>query len=83
MEDRGLIVEDEFKVDTPDGEKNYRYIDKVGKDPNTGEVVEQHQVGKQNKDGTPVKRERTAKKDIEDATNKPVQFHPYNDPNKK
>jgi RHS repeat-associated protein len=78
MQDRGLETETEKKVNTPDGEKSYRYVDAVGKDPETGEVVEQHQVGKENKNGTPVAREQRAKKDIEDATKTPVQFHPYN-----
>jgi hypothetical protein len=39
-----------------------------------------HQVGKQNKDGTPVKRERDAIEDIDGSTggSVPVEFHPYN-----
>ena len=49
----------------------------MGVNPETVEVVEQHQVGKQNKNGTPVARERRAKEDIEKVTNIPVKFHQY------
>ncbi|GAA0894535.1 hypothetical protein GCM10009122_42160 [Fulvivirga kasyanovii] len=78
IEERGNIAEPEKKINTPEGEKGYRYADQAEVDPKTGEVIEYHQVGKQNKNGTPVSRERKAKKDIEDATGKPVKFHPYN-----
>lgn len=67
----------EVKVNTPNGEKSKRYIDLEGKNPKTGEV-RQIQVGKQNKNGTPVARERRAIDDIKEATGvKPV-FVPYN-----
>ncbi|MEQ8627770.1 MAG: RHS repeat-associated core domain-containing protein [Ekhidna sp.] len=78
IEGRGNEAQSESKVNTPDGEKGYRYADQAEVDPNTGEVIEYHQVGKQNKNGTPVSRERRAADDIEKATGKPVRFHPYN-----
>ena len=79
MEGRGLQTQKEEKVNTPNGKKGYRYTDATGTDEN-GNVVERHQVGKQNKNGTPIKRERDAIKDIQDATGLPVNFHPYNTP---
>jgi hypothetical protein len=67
----------EVKVNTPNGEKSKRYIDLEGKNPKTGEV-KQIQVGKQNKNGTPVARERRAINDIKTATGKKPDFVPYN-----
>ena len=52
MQSRGLDTEREVKVETPNGEKNYRKIDVVGTDTKTG-AKEQVNVGKQNKNGTP------------------------------
>jgi RHS repeat-associated protein len=77
VQDRGLEASREHKVDTPGGEKDSRFVDVVGKDKD-GNVVEMHQVGKQNQDGTPVARERRAMDDIEKATGQRPQFHPYN-----
>ncbi|HPS89445.1 MAG TPA: RHS repeat-associated core domain-containing protein [Methanosarcina vacuolata] len=76
MQSRGLETEREVKVDTPDGEKSYRKVDVVGTDPVTG-ATEQTNVGVQNKNGTPVARERRAQKDIKDATKNDVNFVPY------
>jgi len=59
------------------GNGDKRYADVVSLDEN-GNVDEIHQIGKQNQDGTPVKRERDAIADIEKATGKKVIFHPYN-----
>ena len=78
MEKRGLDTGTELKVKTPDGEKGSRYVDAYGKDPKTGKVVETHQVGKQTKKGEPIARERRALDDIEGATGKRPDFHPYN-----
>jgi hypothetical protein len=78
IEARGLKAEKEFKVDTPEGSKSKRFVDVVGKDVE-GNVKEMHQVGKQNKDGTPVARERKAIKEIKDASKHEPTFHPYND----
>jgi hypothetical protein len=70
-----LSYETEFGIETNDGKK--RYADVVALDDN-GNPIEYHQVGKQNKNGTPVARERRTKEEIEKATGKPVIFHPYN-----
>ena len=52
-----------------------RYGDVVGYDEN-GNPTEIHQVGRTNKNGTPVSRERKAIEDIEKATGLKVIFHP-------
>ncbi|WP_345139980.1 RHS repeat-associated core domain-containing protein, partial [Flavobacterium ginsengiterrae] len=67
----------EVKIETPKGEKSKRFVDVEGKNPKTGEV-KQIQVGKQNKNGTPVARERRAIDDIHQATGKKPEFVPYN-----
>jgi len=72
---KGKKTATEYKIDLPNGTK--RYADAVGIDEN-GNVEEIHQIGKQNQDGTPVKRERDAIADIEKATGKKVTFHAYN-----
>jgi len=43
-----------------------------------GNPIEYHQIGKQNKGGSPVARERRAIDEIEKATGKKVWFHAYN-----
>jgi len=77
MQGAGKTTQKEVKVDTPGGQKSKRYVDVVGTDPKTGEK-EMVQVGKQNKNGTPVSRERKAIGDIEGATQEKVKFVPYN-----
>ncbi len=77
MKSEGKEVEAEVKIPTPDGKKKSRYVDQTGTDPNTGKK-EMIQVGKQNKNGTPVKRERDALDDIEKATGERPKFVPYN-----
>jgi RHS repeat-associated protein len=78
VERRGLIARTEFHVKTPRGSKKSRYADVAGIDPNTGDVVELHQVGRMNKDGiTPVARERRAMDDIECASGCRPGFHEY------
>lgn len=79
VEGRGLEASRELKVSTPGGEKGTRYVDVAGKNPQTGEVVEMHQVGRQTGSGQPVARERRAMDDIENATGKRPEFHPYNE----
>lgn len=79
VEEKGLTVEKELKIDTPTGEKGSRFVDVAGRDE-SGNVVEMHQVGKQNKGGTPVSREVRAMDDIETATGERPDFHPYNVP---
>ena len=77
MQERGLDTKREVKIETPGGSKKRRYIDVEGKDPKTGKT-EQVQVGKQNKNGTPVSRERKALDDVEKATGTRPKFEPYN-----
>lgn len=73
---RGMTPEKELKVETPGGEKGYRRIDVAAKDA-TGKVVEHHQVGVQNKGGTPVARESRSMADTQKATGITPTFHPY------
>ncbi len=54
-----------------------RFADIVAINDN-GDITEIHQVGKQNKNKTPVKRERDAMEDIEKLSSVKVTFHPYN-----
>jgi RHS repeat-associated protein len=77
MQGRGLETKREVKVDTKGGNKDTRYVDIEGKDPKTGQT-EQVQVGRQNKNGTPVSREKQALDDIEKATRNRPKFEPYN-----
>jgi hypothetical protein len=81
IQKRGLKVGTEVKYDTPDGTKKTRYADVVAIDPVTEQIVEVHQVGKQNKNGTAISRERKAMDDIigsDDYNGATVIFHPYN-----
>ncbi|WP_018628831.1 hypothetical protein [Niabella aurantiaca] len=66
-----------YQIETPNGTQGKRYIDVQGTNPKTGEV-ESVQVGRVNKNGTPVKREREALDDIENATKQRPRFVPYN-----
>jgi hypothetical protein len=77
MTSEGKVVRPEVKIPTPEGKKTSRYVDQTGTDPKTGKK-EMIQVGKQNKNGTPVKRERDAMDDIERATGERPKFVPYN-----
>ena len=64
---------------TPNGSKGCRYADAV--DVVVGKVVAIHQVGKVNKNGTPVIRESQAIEDIMNAPDydgAPIYFWPYN-----
>jgi hypothetical protein len=78
LEARGLDVEFEYYIRTPDGRKRGRFVDVTGIDPETGEPVEFHQIGEQTKKNQPVARERHALDDIEQATGIRPKFHPYN-----
>ena len=77
MKQEGFETQREVMVKTPNGEKSKRFIDLQGKNPKTGQV-KQVQVGKQNKNGTPVSRERKAMDDVQNATGKRPEFVPYN-----
>jgi RHS repeat-associated protein len=78
IEGRGNAVRLEHRVKTPGGKKENRYVDLA--EYKNGEPIKYYQVGKQNKDGTPVKRERDAIEDIDGSTggSVPVEFYPYN-----
>ena len=54
-----------------------RFADIVGINEKN-DIEEIHQVGKQNKNETPIKRERDAIEDIEKISKMKVVFHPYN-----
>lgn len=77
IENRGFKAQREFKIDTPDGIKLYRFADVVAVDIFTGLLVEIHQVGISTKKGLPVSRERKAIRDIEIATGQKVIYHSY------
>ncbi len=72
-------IQYERKYDTPNGYKQKRYADAV--EIVNGEVTKIHQVGKVNKNGTPIIRESKAIEDIMssiDYNGAPVYFWPYN-----
>ncbi len=74
-------IQYERKYDTPNGYKQSRYADAV--EIIDGEVTKIHQVGKVNKNGTPIMRESKAIDDIMnsfDYNGAPVYFWPYNNP---
>ena len=82
IESRGLDHVSEYKYETPNGNKTSRYADVVAVDKK-GKVVEVHQVGKQNKNLTPVSREVKAITDIKGSpkykySRAPIIYHPYN-----
>lgn len=70
-------IRTERTIYTPNGEKTKRAVDVRGINPTTGEV-KYVQVGRQNKNETPVARERRALDDIEKATGQRPIFIPYN-----
>jgi hypothetical protein len=74
---RGLKPEEEHMVKTPEGAKSKRFVDVAGVNESTQKVEEMHQVGRQTKSGQPVAREKDAMDDIQKATGKRPQFHPY------
>jgi len=79
IDDPTVKVETEVKVDTPEGEKQTRYLDVgvTGGDPI--QIVEGIQVGRQTQAGIPVARERRALSDILGAQpSLPVGFLPIN-----
>jgi len=71
---RGLGAKTEKRIILANGDS--RYVDVAGLSGLV--VVELHQVGVQTQAGIPVKRERDAIKDIEEATGITVEFHAYN-----
>jgi RHS repeat-associated protein len=78
VESRGLRAVQEYKVDTPGGNKGTRFIDVAGVDPKTGRPVEFNQVGRSKVDGSAIARERKAISDVNTAKpDIPVKYHPY------
>ena len=80
LEDQGHTHEaggdkPEETVDTPGGNKQSRRPDITTRDPDGNPYREN--IGRQNKDGTPVSRERKAQQDIQDATGQ-CAFTAYN-----
>ncbi len=78
IDKRGLRPAGEHGIETPGGHKPKRYVDVVGIDPQSKNVVEMHQIGRQTKGGQPVSREVRAMDDIEAVEGKRPIFHPYN-----
>ena len=77
IERKGLTPFFEYVFNINGGKKKKRFADVVGLTPKM-KLVEIHQVGKMNENGTPVKRERDAINDIEENLNNKsikVQFH--------
>lgn len=78
IESRGFEAKQEYRVLTPGGNKESRYADVVAIDKKSRDVAEVHQVGKTNKYGTKVSRERKAIADLEGKGGTPtVIYHPY------
>ncbi len=79
IEKKGLIAFFEYVFKINGRKKKKRYADVVGLSTEM-ELIEIHQVGNKNKNGSPIKRERDAIKDIEEYSNNKnikVQFHTY------
>jgi hypothetical protein len=75
-DDPNVTIQTEYRVPTPYGRKKYRDVDVAAIDATTGEPVSLHQVGVA-EGGLPVLRELQAMDDIQMATNRRPQFHPY------
>jgi RHS repeat-associated protein len=65
----------EKTIPTPGGYKSKRRPDILYKDPK--ENVKAENIGRTNADGTPVKREREAKDDLDNKAGLPTDFSPY------
>ncbi|MEX2122008.1 MAG: RHS repeat-associated core domain-containing protein [Pirellulales bacterium] len=79
---RGLEPDFEVPVKTVNGKKNTRCMDVVARDPETGRIVEVHQVGRtlKTKPKVPVSRERDALRDVRnspDVRGAKRHFHEY------
>jgi len=68
-----FLSQKEFPIDVENNKKRYADVAKIDEKGNPTEI---HQVGRTNKNGTPVSRERKAIEDIEKATGLKVIFHP-------
>ena len=80
IDKRGYTPDPEHLIPLTNKKKKCRYVDVAALDEDDL-AIEYHQIGKQNKNGTPVKRERDAIADIEEADGIEVQFHAYNTTN--
>ncbi|WP_242825961.1 RHS repeat-associated core domain-containing protein [Clostridium tunisiense] len=72
-------MQTEYRYNTPNGTKSYRYADKV--EIVDGEVIKIYQCGKLSKNGIPITREAKAIEDImnsPDYNGAPIYFMPYN-----
>jgi len=70
---RDLIPDRETQIDCEHDKKRYADVTVINE---KGIPTEIHQVGRTNKNGTPVSHERKAIEDIEKATGLKVIFHP-------
>lgn len=70
-----IEVRTEVRVTGADGKS--RYIDAQAVNTKTGDIVDQVQVGRTNKNGTPVIRERRAMEDIDRATGFDTRYRSY------
>jgi hypothetical protein len=70
-----IEVRTEVRIVGRDGQ--VRYVDAQAYNVRTGEIVDQVQVGRTNKNGTPVSRERTNMEDIDRATGVDTRYRPY------
>jgi len=73
--DPSIIVRTEVRVVGQNGQ--VRYIDLQAKNIKTNTVVDQVQVGRTNKSGTPVSRERRNMEDIDRATGFNTRYRAY------
>lgn len=76
LKDEDLLPDLEHRIFTPNGKKTKRFVDVAGLDESRS-VKKLIQVGKTNKNGQAVKRERDAIEDIENATGLKVDFEDY------
>ncbi|MCP5500112.1 MAG: hypothetical protein H7A25_09435 [Leptospiraceae bacterium] len=60
-----------------------RYIDVAGIDEETEAIVELHQIGKKNKNGEPVMREKRVLDEVEKEFGIRPEFHAYNEDDKQ
>jgi hypothetical protein len=76
VENKGLFAKLEQVIDFLTGKR--RFMDVAGLEKDSKKIVELHQIGKENKNGTPVKRERDVIQEVYEETGIEVNFHAYN-----
>lgn len=77
-----VIAKTEYPIATPKGKKKERFLDIAGvvsseENPFAEDLVYLAQVGRTDKNGKPVAREQEAIEDIENVTQKHVNFYDY------